>query len=85
MSFVNALKSFLDHKFQVKNLGPLKYFLGMEVAHSSTGIFFCQRKYVLELLQDFGILGTKPTTWPMDQNIKLFKDNGDLLLDLIIF
>ena len=44
------LKEFLQKKFNAKDLGPLKYFLGIEIARSSHGIAPSQRKYVLELL-----------------------------------
>ena len=41
----------------MKDLGPLKYFLGIEVFRSSEGIFLSQIKYVLDLLQETGMLG----------------------------
>ncbi|CAL2237530.1 unnamed protein product [Prunus armeniaca] len=44
-----------------KDLGGLKYFLGIEVARSQQGIFLSQRKYVLYLLTDTGMLDCKPT------------------------
>lgn len=40
-----ALKVFLDSKFRLKDLGELKYFLGIEVARSQCGISRCQRHY----------------------------------------
>ena len=39
---IERLKTFLDAKFTIKDLGPLKYFLGLEVARSKTGNFLCQ-------------------------------------------
>ena len=35
---VVSLKSALDQKFGIKDLGSLKYFLGLEIARNKTGI-----------------------------------------------
>jgi hypothetical protein len=50
-----ALQSYLSKEFEMKDLGPLKYFLGIEVSRSNKGIFLCQRKYTLDLLQETGM------------------------------
>lgn len=63
---INNVKSILDTKFSLKDLGNLKYFLGFEIARSSKGITLCQRRYNVNLLQEFGILVAKPTSTPMD-------------------
>ncbi|XP_019194725.1 PREDICTED: uncharacterized protein LOC109188474 [Ipomoea nil] len=79
---VDALKSFLKVKFHTKDLGVLKYFLGIEVVHSKRGIFLSQRKYVLDLLEDSRLLGSKPYETPMDQSVKLVTSEWELLEDL---
>lgn len=56
----------------MKQLGDLKYFLGIEVARSKHGIFLSQRKYILDLLSETGMLGCKPVDTPIEQNHKLF-------------
>ena len=59
-SYMLSIKSFLQSQFHTKDLGVLKYFLGIEVMRSKQVIFISQRKYVLDLLFETGKLGTKP-------------------------
>ncbi|GAU47169.1 hypothetical protein TSUD_28920 [Trifolium subterraneum] len=73
---IDRMKTILDTNFKIKDLGNLKYFLGLEVAQSSQGIMISQRKYCLDLLEDTGLLGSKPVTTPLDPSIKLHQDNG---------
>ena len=44
-----ALQNYLSREFEMKDIGHLKYFFGIEVSRSSEGIFLSQRKYVLDL------------------------------------
>ena len=65
MSIV-AIKKFLHSQFHLKDLGDLKYFLGIEVYSSKNGIFISQRKYALEIIKDAGLLGATPIDTPME-------------------
>ena len=56
----SKLQKQLSAEFEMKNLGGLKYFLGIEVSRSKQGIFLSQRKYVLDLLSEVGMLECKP-------------------------
>ncbi|KAI3451593.1 hypothetical protein Pfo_008258 [Paulownia fortunei] len=78
---VDVLKSGLNKRFKMKDFGPLKYFLGLKIARSATGISVCQRKYALELLLETGYLGCKPASIPMEPNLKISQDGGDVLED----
>ena len=63
---IYRLKSPLDKEFEIKDVGNLRYFLGMEVARSKEGISVTQRKYTLDLLKETGMTGCKPIKTPMD-------------------
>uniref|UniRef100_A0A2N9GYQ8 Reverse transcriptase Ty1/copia-type domain-containing protein n=1 Tax=Fagus sylvatica TaxID=28930 RepID=A0A2N9GYQ8_FAGSY len=82
---VTRLTTFLDYHFKLKDLGPAKYFLGLELARSAKGISLCQRKYTLDILQDTGFLGSKPVKFPMEQHLKLSKDEGPALPDPTVY
>nr|XP_016446610.1 PREDICTED: uncharacterized mitochondrial protein AtMg00810-like [Nicotiana tabacum] len=60
----------LNRKFKVKDLGELRYFLGIEVMRSNQGILLNQRKYALQLVCDVGLGSTKPAATPLDMNQK---------------
>ena len=76
---VIELKILLDQQFKLQDLGDLKFFLGLEIARSQKGIHLCQRKYTLELINDVGLLGCKPAKTPMEHNLNLSKNQGELL------
>ncbi|GFY93864.1 hypothetical protein Acr_09g0003100 [Actinidia rufa] len=81
VSGIKRVKQTLRKAFDTTDLGPLRYFLGIEVARSRRGISLSQRKYVLDLLQDTGMMGCRPASSPMDPNFKLSLESGDLLPD----
>jgi len=56
---IDSLKKYLQKQFQTKNLGSLKYFLGIEVARSKKGILLSQKKYELALLLETVMLGCR--------------------------
>lgn len=62
------LKKFLTTEFEIKDLGNLKYFQGIEMAQSKAGIVISQQKCTLDLLKEMGMLGCKPADTLMDPN-----------------
>lgn len=54
----------LSSKFDLKDLGFLKFFLGMEVHYKKSGLILSQTKYVLHFLHQFGMEGSKPVATP---------------------
>ena len=74
---MDRLKKTLSTEFELKDLGALRYFLGMEVAMSKNGITVSQRKYILDLLNKTGMSGCRPVDTPIDPNVKLREDKGE--------
>ena len=68
---ISKLQKQLSAEFEMKNLWELKYFLGIEVSISKQGIFLSQRKYVLDLLFEVGMLECKPADTHIVQNHQL--------------
>jgi len=66
-----ALQTYLFREFEMKDLGPLKYFLGIEVLRSRHCILLSQRKYTIDLLNEVGMLAYKPSDTPAAENVKL--------------
>ena len=66
-----SLKKKLAAEFEIKDLGKLKYFLGIEVAQSEKEIFISQQKYILDLLKETGMIGCKPCDTPIEPGQKL--------------
>ncbi|GKB33590.1 ribonuclease H-like domain-containing protein [Tanacetum coccineum] len=85
LSEIEKFKLFLKSKFQIKDLGKLKYFLGIEVLDNKDGICLSQRKYCLELLHEHGLLVAKhvDTLLPKNTTLKHIETDDDHLLDNI--
>ena len=75
------LKKFLVKDFEIKDLGNLKYFHNMEFTRSKEGIVVSQKKYVLDLLKETGMMGCKPTETPMEPNLKLQPASAEKVRD----
>ncbi|XP_066377442.1 uncharacterized mitochondrial protein AtMg00810-like [Miscanthus floridulus] len=74
---IKCLKGNLSREFEVKDLGQLKYFLGIEIARNPKSIVLSQRKYVMDLLSETGMLGCRPVSTPIDSNHKLCAESGN--------
>jgi hypothetical protein len=82
---ISNLKKLLKQKFEMKDLGELRYFFGIEVIKSPKGIWLLQRQYALNKLFEYGMMGCKPISIPLEQNVKLSADEGDLVEDTIMY
>lgn len=82
---IDDLKFMLSSTFNMKDLGPLRYFLGVKIDRTEAGFLISQQKYVLDLLKEHHMLSVKPVSLPMDTHVKLTSDNGDPISDLTAY
>ena len=69
----------------MKELGELNHFLGLKVEHTKEGLFLCQEKYAINLLQKYGMLDCKPLVLPIEVNSKLSISEGKDLKDSMMY
>jgi hypothetical protein len=74
-TIINKIKS----EFKIKDMGPLKSFLGVQIQRSSTGFFLSQEHYTKDLIDRAGMAGYKPALTPVDTNGKLPASTGEAL------
>ncbi|GKC61274.1 ribonuclease H-like domain-containing protein [Tanacetum coccineum] len=77
ISEIEKFKVFLKSKFMIKILGKLKHFLGIEVVDTDKGICLNQRKYVLDLLSDYGMLACKPANTSLMSKLVISNEASD--------
>ena len=68
---MRELKKCLSKKFDVKDLGELTSFLGVQVNHDPRGIWIGQPGYTTRVLEKFGMAEAKPVSTPVDTSVKL--------------
>lgn len=78
---IQKFKSYLGQCFHMKDLGKLKYFLGIEIARSKEGFVLSQRKYAMDIVKETGLLDSAPAATPMEQNHHLATDNSSFLVE----
>lgn len=80
-SEIDKLKHMLSIHFHMKDLGSLRYFLGLEIDKSDQGFFVSQKKYTLDLLKEFDMHTASPLKVPLDVHLKLTPEKGNSLSD----
>jgi hypothetical protein len=73
IDIIFILKEQLDDTLDMKDLGLLHYFLGLQVLPLSDGLFLSQSKYVMDLLTHFNMIKYKPCVTPFHSRVKLSK------------
>ncbi|CAM8940033.1 unnamed protein product [Rhodiola kirilowii] len=82
---IDNIKAFIHDKFKIKDLGTLKYFLGLEVARNSTGLFLHQRKYAMDILTDQDMVDCKPAKTPLPIKHQLSLSEASPIEDPMIY
>ncbi|GKD82282.1 ribonuclease H-like domain-containing protein [Tanacetum coccineum] len=77
VSKIETFKVYLKFKFLINDLGKLKYFVGIEVVDTNKGIFLNQRKYVFDLLSEYGMLACKPAKTPLMSKLVISNEASD--------
>ena len=76
---IQELKDFLSQEFEMKDLGHLSYFLGLEITHSTDGLYITQVKYTSKLLSRAGLTDDKTVDTLVELNAHLTPLGGKLL------
>ncbi|GFZ02718.1 hypothetical protein Acr_15g0013260 [Actinidia rufa] len=82
---IATLKKFLSLQFEMKDLGNLSYFLGIEVSSTSDGYSLSQTKYASELLSRAGLTDNKTVDTPLENNVRLNTSDGEPLSDPTLY
>jgi hypothetical protein len=73
-NLIAQTKRELSEEFEMKDLGLMHYFLGLEVWQKPGEIFLSQGKYAVDILRRFGMVDCKSMTTPMISNLKKLQD-----------
>ena len=73
MSDVMILKKSLSEEFEMKDLGPAKKILGMEIQRDRKAgkLYLSQRRYIEKVLEKFGMQNSKPVSTPLASHFRL--------------
>ncbi|KAJ9547397.1 hypothetical protein OSB04_019940 [Centaurea solstitialis] len=79
------IKQSLSSSFEMKDLGLLHYFLGLDVLSDTAGTYLCQDKYTSDLLSRAGITDNKVASTPLERNLHLAPNAGAPLRDPTLY
>ena len=79
------LKNFLVRQFEMKDLSPLNYFLGLEASSSANGYYPTQAKYTSDLISRASITDSKIVNTPIKYNCRLNSHDGESLSDATLY
>ncbi|XP_050935158.1 secreted RxLR effector protein 161-like [Cucumis melo] len=83
VAVISDLQHYLDQCFEIKDLGSLNYFLGLEVSWCLGRYLMSQAKYAFDFLLRSGIIDSNTTSMPLDPNVHLTPYDGVPLEDFM--
>lgn len=81
MNVISETKHFLQHYFQLNDLGDIKYFIGFEIHRTKQSIIITKHNYVIQLLNENQFVDCKPANTPMNYREQLSKIGDHELKD----
>ena len=85
LSEIQELKDFLSQNFEMKDLGHLSYFLGLEITSFDDGFYLTQAKYTSDLLSRASLTDHKIVDTLIKLNAHLTSSSGELLPDPTVY
>ncbi|GKA52939.1 uncharacterized mitochondrial protein-like protein [Tanacetum coccineum] len=81
----NAFEKLMHEKFQMRSMGEVTFFLGLQVQQKKDGIFISQVKYVVEILKKFRFIEVKTASTPMETQKPFLKDEDGEEVDVHMY
>jgi hypothetical protein len=82
---VTAFKEEMKATFQMTDLGPLSFYLGIEVHQGDTGIMLRQTAYAKRVVELAGLIDCNPALTLMEQRLKLSRDSTTEEVDAMLY
>nr|GEU63297.1 uncharacterized mitochondrial protein AtMg00810-like [Tanacetum cinerariifolium] len=81
LRYIQLFSDLMKSRFKMLMMGEMMFFLGLQVNQSPCGIFINQSKYVLEILNKYGMESCDLVGTPMEIKDKLDLDQNGTLVD----
>lgn len=85
IELITEFKENMKTEFEMTDLGPLHYFLGIEAKQGDYMITISQKKYAMELLVKFNMSDSITAATPMEVGLKLTKDGHEEKVDPTLY
>lgn len=78
-NLIENVAAAIGKKFELKHLGDVKHFLGIDVDRDEKGNFlFSQNQYIDKIIDEAGLCDAKPSKFPLDPGYFKLKDENYL-------